>query len=82
VNDDNARIDVAFRLTESLDPDTLAADAALLSPDEQARADRLFFADDRREFVAAHALLRRTLSRVRACAPAAWRFGRARTANR
>jgi len=53
---------------------TLAADAALLDRAECARRDRLMFARDRRDFVAAHALVRRTLSRHRALAETAWAF--------
>jgi 4'-phosphopantetheinyl transferase len=74
VAESNQPIDVAFCVTESFDPETLAADTALLSPDERARADRFSFAEDRREFVSARALLRRTLSRHRPLTPDAWRF--------
>ncbi len=52
----------------------LAADLALLSRDEIARADRFVGDGLRRTWVAAHALLRRSLSRHAPVAPAAWRF--------
>jgi 4'-phosphopantetheinyl transferase len=54
--------------------DALASDAALLDPAECARRDRLMFARDRRDFVTAHALVRRTLSRYRSVAEADWAF--------
>jgi 4'-phosphopantetheinyl transferase len=52
----------------------LARDAALLTAGQHARSRRLRSADRRRDFVAAHGLLRRTLSRVRPLEPAEWRF--------
>ena len=49
---------------------------ALLDETEAARATRFAFEDDRRAYVAAHALLRARLSeRARGIAPAQWRFG-------
>jgi 4'-phosphopantetheinyl transferase len=50
------------------------AAAALLDDDERARMARFLFERDRRLFLAAHALVRRTLSRHADVAPAAWRF--------
>ena len=47
---------------------------ALLSPEERAKADRFAFADDRDGFVAAHALLRATLSGFFARPPQDWTF--------
>jgi 4'-phosphopantetheinyl transferase len=47
---------------------------ALLSPEERAKADRFAFADDRDGFVAAHALLRATLSDFFARPPQDWTF--------
>jgi 4'-phosphopantetheinyl transferase len=51
-----------------------AAAHALLDDDERAREERFLFERDRRLYVAAHALLRTTLSRHAAVAPGAWRF--------
>lgn len=52
----------------------LAADAAILDADEQARATRLRFAADRQLYQAAHVLLRCCLSRHAPVAAADWRF--------
>jgi 4'-phosphopantetheinyl transferase len=49
---------------------------AVLSVDERARADRLFFASDRRDFILAHFLLRHCLSKAGRLGPEAWRFER------
>jgi 4'-phosphopantetheinyl transferase len=46
----------------------------LLSREEQARRDRFAFAEDRRAFVAAHALLRTALSRYGGRPARDWRF--------
>jgi 4'-phosphopantetheinyl transferase len=51
-----------------------AAQLALLDAAEQDRYRRLRFPDDRRLFLAAHVLVRRTLSLYAAVEPAAWRF--------
>jgi 4'-phosphopantetheinyl transferase len=51
-----------------------AIDLGMLSPDERARHDRLAFARDRRDFAAAHALLRQSLSQVARRPPDEWRF--------
>lgn len=66
------KIHVRFRLTDGLSGDALARAAARLSPDERARADRFRFHRDRRDFVAAHALLRETLSLNGGEAPERW----------
>jgi len=58
----------------TLDDAALAAAAALLSADERARAARLVSPTHRRDFTAAHALLRRMLSSHHALAPEAWTF--------
>lgn len=47
---------------------------ALLSPEERAKADRFAFAHDRDCYVAAHALLRATLSNFFARPPQDWTF--------
>ena len=53
-----------------------AGDAALalLDVEERARMGRFVFEKDRRLYLAAHALVRRALSRRAAVDPAAWRF--------
>jgi len=56
--------------------DRLAADAAVLDADEQARAARFHRDSDRALYRAAHVLLRNALSRQAAPPPAAWRFVR------
>jgi 4'-phosphopantetheinyl transferase len=65
---------VRHRLTGALDDDALRQAVALLPPDERARHSRLRVEDDRREFAAAHALLRTTLSEFADVAPIDWRF--------
>jgi 4'-phosphopantetheinyl transferase len=47
---------------------------ALLDDEERARHERFMFEHSKREFRAAHALVRTTLSRYAAVPPAAWRF--------
>ena len=47
---------------------------ALLSDSERQRRERFVFEEGRREFLAAHALLRSVLSRFAPVEPAAWRF--------
>ena len=51
-----------------------ARETDLLSSDERARCARFAFARDRRDFAAAHALLRTRLSHYADIAPAAWTF--------
>jgi 4'-phosphopantetheinyl transferase len=48
----------------------------MLSASERLHYDRLALADDRRDYVAAHALLRIALSRYRATPPDGWAFDR------
>jgi 4'-phosphopantetheinyl transferase len=67
-------VGVAYRDTESLDEMSLAADLSLLSVGERARHARFVFAQDRRDFAAAHALLRRQLSMHAHVPPDAWTF--------
>jgi 4'-phosphopantetheinyl transferase len=59
---------------ESLEDADLAAMDSVLSEDERARRDRFVFAEDRRAFTAAHALLRTVLSRYGPLPPRAWCF--------
>jgi 4'-phosphopantetheinyl transferase len=47
---------------------------AVLASAERARRDRLIFDRDRRDFTAAHALLRTSLSRYGMCRPSEWQF--------
>jgi 4'-phosphopantetheinyl transferase len=54
--------------------DTDEGEAALLDDGERARRGRFVFERDRRLYLAAHALVRRTLSRHADVEPAAWRF--------
>jgi 4'-phosphopantetheinyl transferase len=58
-------------------PDGVAALADLLNEQERARAARFAFAEDRRAYVAAHALLRAKLSERAGGAPQDWRFAAA-----
>ena len=67
-------VHIWFRPTASLDAAATAADAATLSDEELARYRRFHFARDARDYAAAHALLRRTLSRHDARDPRRWRF--------
>ena len=60
--------------TGSLGDADLTSWGALLSDGERARRDRFLFAEDKRDFIASHALLRRALSQYGGVAPAEWRF--------
>jgi 4'-phosphopantetheinyl transferase len=57
-----------------LDASVAAACAALLTPEEQARCEKLRFEPNRREFLASRALVRTALSRSHPLPPEAWRF--------
>jgi 4'-phosphopantetheinyl transferase len=67
---------IVFRTTTTLTPDDVSAAAALLSDEERERYRQFRFADDARDYAAAHALLRTELSRGCGTAPSAWRFDR------
>ena len=67
-------VHVAYRDTERLTDSALSADLSVLSTDERTRHARFVFARDRRDFAAAHALLRRRLSMHAAVPPGAWAF--------
>jgi len=56
-------IEVSTLPTDSLSVDQVELFRSLLSDDEKVRADRFLHAEDRRDFVAAHALLRMQLRR-------------------
>jgi 4'-phosphopantetheinyl transferase len=66
---------VAWTLpTEALDPRRTTALEAMLDPGERARAHRFAFAADRRDFVAAHGLLKEMLGRWLGLAPSQLRM--------
>jgi len=67
-------VPVWFRRTEHLTARDIAHADGTLSASERARADRFRFPDARRDYVIAHDLLRRSLSRYGSIAPAAWQF--------
>ncbi len=66
---------VAFASPSALeDPARRAAALALLDDDERARMARFHFERDRDLYLAAHALVRRTLSRLTPADPRGWAF--------
>lgn len=66
---------VAFASPAALaDPDRRAAALALLDAEERARMARFHFDRDRDLYLATHALVRRTLSRLAPADPRAWTF--------
>jgi 4'-phosphopantetheinyl transferase len=65
---------VWYALTESLSEPATTEARDLLSPDERARGERFRFADDRRDFTVAHALLRRALTQHEGVPPSQWVF--------
>src|SRR6267378_1257157 len=67
-------VHVWFRATDAFDAAAIAAAASVLSDEERAQFGRFHFARDARDYAAAHALLRRTLSHGRNQMPGAWRF--------
>jgi 4'-phosphopantetheinyl transferase len=67
-------IHVHYRVTDELCVHDDPASLAVLSSDERERAQRFAHARDRVTFVAAHGLLRRTLSRYAAVPPESWTF--------
>ena len=67
-------VHVWYQLTESLDEQNLVAALDVLSPIERARCERFTFERDRRDFAAAHSLLRRALSSYGDARPADWTF--------
>ncbi len=72
-------VHIWFHSTEALDAAAIAAAVSVLSDEERARYRRFHFPRDARDYAAAHALLRRTLSGLDGRAPDRWRFDR--TAN-
>lgn len=72
-----ARDEVTLGIARPADPADAERLLALLSDDEKDRLSRFRFEPDRVMYLAAHALLRHTLSRHSDVAPEAWRFRRA-----
>jgi 4'-phosphopantetheinyl transferase len=67
-------VSISYCLTGALSPADLARLQALLSDDERARSRRFHFEHDRRDFIAAHGLLRQALSRAVDVPAESWRF--------
>lgn len=67
-------VHVHCRPLDVLDADGIAQALSIISPDERARYDRFVFDHSRREFAAAHALLRTALSQYSDRAPSSWSF--------
>jgi 4'-phosphopantetheinyl transferase len=70
----SGEVHVWYQLTEALDDRGLSAAVSVLSAAEQIRYNRFLRADDRRDYAAAHALLRHSLSRYADLDPGAWEF--------
>ena len=67
-------VQIWFRPTASLDDAAIADAESVLSDDERAQCRRFHVARDARDYAAAHALLRPTLSRHDGREPRSWRF--------
>ena len=67
-------VHIRFRATDALDEAAIAAAASVLSDEERAQFGRFHFARDARDYAAAHALLRQTLSNGGNQMLGAWRF--------
>ena len=65
---------VWYQRTDTISPPALAAARGLLSADERAKCDRFRLAGDRRDYTAAHALVRLLLSHYCAITPQNWIF--------
>ena len=65
-----------YQATDALDDAAIAAAVSILSDDERVQYGRFHLARDARDYAAAHALLRVTLSRYDDRAPDRWRFGK------
>jgi 4'-phosphopantetheinyl transferase len=74
VSSNVVQIDVWYQITEHLSDVDIARALELLSSDERARFDRFVFRCDRRDFAAAHALLRCALATRRGLLPSSWIF--------
>jgi len=69
-------VEIAYRATEGIAREQLIEAEATLSSEERRQRDRLRAAEDRRDYAAAHDLLRRSLSRHAGVAPDGWRFAK------
>jgi 4'-phosphopantetheinyl transferase len=69
-----SEVAVWYCFTNTLDAAALRDLESVLSPEEHARRQRLLFPNDRRDFAAAHGLIRLVLSRYADLPPHAWRF--------
>ena len=67
-------VDVYYRTTTHLTDADVATASGDLSAGERARAARFMFPRDRRDYIAAHALLRNVLSQHGGQQPGAWEF--------
>jgi 4'-phosphopantetheinyl transferase len=71
----HVEVHIWFQDTESLDPAALALADEVLSQEERLQRDRFRFAEDHRDYAAAHDLLRRSLSKLAPSRhPSAWHF--------
>ena len=68
------QVHIWYQLTEAMGLPALTAARALLSAAERSRCDRYHLEGDRRDYAAAHALLRSSLSRYYEVEPHAWTF--------
>jgi len=68
------QVHIRYRRTEGMSASSLAVAHALLSHEERSRSGRYSLLNHRRDYVAAHALLRSSLSRYSDVAPQAWTF--------
>lgn len=69
-------VTVCWLATDGVGPADTRRWLETLDQDERARAERFHFAVDRRDFIAAHALLRAQLTRRLDIPPREWRFAR------
>jgi phosphopantetheinyl transferase len=70
----NTDVLVWYWPTANLTSSELDVQSAILSEEEHARCNRMLGAVDRRDFTAAHGLLRNALSSIGGLAPKEWRF--------
>jgi len=75
---DTSSVDIHISYCDTTGLGSAAVELAeqYLSSEERARGDRLHFEEDRRDFIVAHDLLRRALSRHIDVAPTDWRFAK------